>query len=664
MMRRTILAILLAFMPGIAMAQVKQSGSMTPGHAVRWTAQGVISDGGGAGGSQILGSNYLTELGITNTGTPLGINDSLISGGYHSLTFGANALGGGLINYQANGGALTLPLQICANGACQTFPFAGTAPTLPVNDPRTYGAVCNTGVDSTSGIQQAVNNAGVSGGWVIIPCPMTIAGKVTIPGAVRLMGMGPSGYPGQNSGQNVWPPTKGPAINCTGTGDFCIQADGSGVEIDHINFGNPQPTPPASGTWSPTVYPFVIGTITTSGWQSLFLHDLTFTSTSHAIDLEGTPDYAAYSGSQITISHIWCNACLNTGIRIHRIDNPLFIDHVEFTPAWNFSVASMGAYQRANLIGFDIAYAAAPQFANIDFFSTKSALQINNDTVTNNFGHLTFAISAAQFTNTMFNQVCQAMTMPGGNGTIAEFYFTNTYLWGDQSGFQCAKGLPLISAPSNDVRLFMYNTGVNIADTFANIGCGVPGTGSCPASTPGGGAFTRFDGLRADSYSAFSAGQPFMRVPAGTEVYFGSTYVGDIVPASGGGNIMAPGPDGSQGYASLLNVGGGANNIEGSATLTGGTNTGGSGFATFFTLDHNEAGWVGGCNSATPKGCSLASTIGSLYLKPNYPASGTTMSFGATGGTSIVNLGTLPTSCSGQVTGTLWVNAGAINSCP
>jgi hypothetical protein len=66
----------------------------------------------------------------------------------------------------------------------------------------------------------------------------------------------------------------------------------------------------------------------------------------------------------------------------------------------------------------------------------KSAITAENDTVVNNFGSITMAVSAAQFINTQF-QVCQAVTLPDGNGTIAEFYFTTLYVWGDQSGFNC-----------------------------------------------------------------------------------------------------------------------------------------------------------------------------------------------------------------------------------
>lgn len=86
-----------------------------------------LGDAGGAAGSSLPGQGYLTELGITNTGSPSCINDALTNaaGGYHQLCFGANALGGGLITYGALGGALPLGLNFNINGALYGFPGPG-----------------------------------------------------------------------------------------------------------------------------------------------------------------------------------------------------------------------------------------------------------------------------------------------------------------------------------------------------------------------------------------------------------------------------------------------------------------------------------------------------------------------------------------------------------
>lgn len=125
---------------GSAWAQVQPSGTFTPGHTARILNPGgtSIGDAGGSAGSALPGQDYLTELGITNTGTPLCINDALTNapGGYHAFCLGANALGGGIISYQALGGAAQQPLIFNVNG---------------VNIPLVPGSV--------TGLPEAVDNA-------------------------------------------------------------------------------------------------------------------------------------------------------------------------------------------------------------------------------------------------------------------------------------------------------------------------------------------------------------------------------------------------------------------------------------------------------------------------------------------------------------------------
>jgi hypothetical protein len=138
-MKRIIFALVLA-LPSMAYAQVQPSGTFTPGHAMRVlnSAGTAVGDAGGSAGSSKNGQNYLTEIGITNTGTPLCVNDALTNAasGYHQLCLGANALGGGLISYNAYGGASALPFNFNLNGTTVPFPGTGNGnvigPTSPV----------------------------------------------------------------------------------------------------------------------------------------------------------------------------------------------------------------------------------------------------------------------------------------------------------------------------------------------------------------------------------------------------------------------------------------------------------------------------------------------------------------------------------------------------
>lgn len=95
------------------------SGTLTPGHSLRVLDgnRRVLGDGGAARGSTTNGAGYLTELGITNTGTPFCINDALISGPYHQLCFGALSNNSGILSYTNYGGAPADPFTIKLNNA-------------------------------------------------------------------------------------------------------------------------------------------------------------------------------------------------------------------------------------------------------------------------------------------------------------------------------------------------------------------------------------------------------------------------------------------------------------------------------------------------------------------------------------------------------------------
>jgi len=64
-----------------ALAQsVQQSGTVTPGHAAMWTANGVIKDAGTAA------NGFLTSLGVTNNGGPgVCVNSGPITGPYNAM---------------------------------------------------------------------------------------------------------------------------------------------------------------------------------------------------------------------------------------------------------------------------------------------------------------------------------------------------------------------------------------------------------------------------------------------------------------------------------------------------------------------------------------------------------------------------------------------------
>ncbi len=117
-----------------AAAQMAAAGKFTPGHTVRVLSPDgrVIGDAGGSAGATTPGSGYLTEMGVTNTGTPVCINDALINapGGYHQLCMGAEAFGGYVVTANSYGGAVPQPLRFQIEGATYDFPGNGQGNTL------------------------------------------------------------------------------------------------------------------------------------------------------------------------------------------------------------------------------------------------------------------------------------------------------------------------------------------------------------------------------------------------------------------------------------------------------------------------------------------------------------------------------------------------------
>lgn len=207
-----------------AYAQLQPSGSLTPGHTFRTlTTGGVVGDAGGAAGSSTSGSGYLTELGITNTGLPLCINDALTNavGGYHRLCLGANSLGGGLLSYDALGGASPLGLNIELNGTTYSFPgpgngnvvgpasaVSGNLPSFNGTGGKTlqdsgfaaaaigrigfsqYGVVAN-GTDQTTNVQAAINAAHTAGEAVVCDVKGSIpVNNIAMYGATTESGFG------------------------------------------------------------------------------------------------------------------------------------------------------------------------------------------------------------------------------------------------------------------------------------------------------------------------------------------------------------------------------------------------------------------------------------------------------------------------------------------
>lgn len=139
-----IAAVILGFAAQSALAQhtpVYQSGLVTPRHATMWSNNGVAMDSGGsAGGPPGVG---LSELGITNTGTPFCINDAPITspGGYHQLCLASTVFGEGALTYNAYGGAQQQCLVFIINGVTYQQGACARVDTLGLNAGAPFTAI-------------------------------------------------------------------------------------------------------------------------------------------------------------------------------------------------------------------------------------------------------------------------------------------------------------------------------------------------------------------------------------------------------------------------------------------------------------------------------------------------------------------------------------------
>jgi hypothetical protein len=150
-----------------ANAQIIQSGNVTPGHGYCVATNGVAQDCGTAGNGAI------NSLGVTASGTPFCINDAVATGAYHQLCLGANSLGGGLLSYNAYGGAASLPMQIDINGTTTTI-GTGTINT---------GTAGNLGVYSAANTISGGTYANLSTGSLTLGLGGSITGKLLLGGS-------------------------------------------------------------------------------------------------------------------------------------------------------------------------------------------------------------------------------------------------------------------------------------------------------------------------------------------------------------------------------------------------------------------------------------------------------------------------------------------------
>lgn len=104
-----------------ALAQVQQSGTVTPNHLTSWTTSGVVKDAGSATAGTV------TELGIVkNGGDAMCIRSASSPNPYERMCFGIDSAGSAAININSIGGAPSPTFSLNINGTA--LPALSTIP--------------------------------------------------------------------------------------------------------------------------------------------------------------------------------------------------------------------------------------------------------------------------------------------------------------------------------------------------------------------------------------------------------------------------------------------------------------------------------------------------------------------------------------------------------
>lgn len=205
-------AILLATGGAYAQTPVYQSGAVTPGDPVVWTANRYVGDGTLNGG--------FTSFTITNSLPSFNYYDAQQStGNYHLLQLGANSTSSaGLISYSAVGSVSTQPLLFTINGG-----------TITMN-----GNVLTVGAAGAA--QGSLVFCGVTSGCITLK-GAAIAGTYNLIPAITSGTAGQVWASGGGSAASTWDSVSGSSttlllLDSAATNGHCPQFDSSGGVVD------------------------------------------------------------------------------------------------------------------------------------------------------------------------------------------------------------------------------------------------------------------------------------------------------------------------------------------------------------------------------------------------------------------------------------------------
>lgn len=184
--------------------QVQQSGTITPGHAARFVANGVIGDGGTAA------SGLLTSLGVQASGAGICQNSAAItSAGWQRICLGVTTTGGGFLSVQNNGTATPQPFKLIVNGT--TLTPTSYAPPATTGSPACFTGSAGTITNCTSIAGLPISGATITGSTI----NSTSIGA-TVPASGNFTGLSINGVPVGTSTDTFWSDAGGGKIQYSG----------------------------------------------------------------------------------------------------------------------------------------------------------------------------------------------------------------------------------------------------------------------------------------------------------------------------------------------------------------------------------------------------------------------------------------------------------------
>ena len=432
---------------------------------------------------------------------------------------------GGAMVYVWSGTACSLNSGAGDNGS-QVAPTTGTgcwiAALSDQADPRVWGAVGDGSTSDSAAFTSAATALSAHGGGTIRVHPTGhayyLGSGITLPTLVSMEGDGMANWPGLDGSVAQWT-AAGSWIQCADTVNVCVTVNGVGSLIRGVNFINAQATPPTTGAWTPTIYPYVIAINGSANFSGV--ENVSITAATHCIDIEGPSSGVA--GIWTHLEHVWFNGCFVRGTKFHLIDNTVSMHDLRYDNWWYSDHTPVVTYMEANKVDWDLQYLANAQASDIEFLQSYRAIQLTDATVNSGFGNVTFAANDLQLANVSFNEVCQAI-VPTASTTHGSGALSNVIAYGDSTTNCYGTPTYMFDFSSNSANWDISNLDAGYVQSLMNVGA---------SST------IKLNNADVQAYSEVSAGAVAFNIQAGGELLLSGTPSNAIRPAAGAGQLYS-----------------------------------------------------------------------------------------------------------------------------